>query len=55
MESFFDWLYLAIGFAVGSLGFAILKDARGAGDGGFGLVLLVAGILVGIHGLRGLL
>lgn len=33
MESFFDWLYLAIGFAVGSLGFAILKDARGAGDG----------------------
>ena len=55
MENFFDWRFLAIGFAVGSLGFAIVKDARGTGDGGFGLVLLVAGIVVGIHGLRGLL
>lgn len=55
MESFFSWLILAIGFAVGGLGFAILQGARGTGDAGFGLVLLIGGGLVFIHGLRGLL
>jgi|GEM_PF-6310109 len=52
MEFFLNALFLAVAVSVAAGGVGILRGAKSAGEGGFGLGLSVAGVFLTVHALK---